>query len=71
MKYEKLTMKQKRAWIREQENRVREAIKRATNQNDLYSRGLAGEGYNGGYRDAISDIILLLNGVIPNYRNFC
>ena len=67
---EKLTMTQKRKWIRNQEDRVREAIKIATNQNSLYSRGLASEGYNGGYRDALSDIILLLNDVYPNCRNF-
>lgn len=29
------------------------------------ARGLAGEGYNGGYRDALDDVLLLLNGVIP------
>ena len=31
--------------------------------------GLASEGYNGGYRDALDDMILLLNDVIPN-RNY-
>lgn len=35
-------------------------------RGDKYSRGLASEGYNGGYRDALSDVLLALNGVRPN-----
>lgn len=31
-----------------------------------YSSALASEGYNGGYRDALSDVILALNGVHPD-----
>lgn len=31
--------------------------------------GLASEGYNGGYRDALSDALQLLNGVTPR-RSF-
>ena len=31
---------------------------------------VSGEGYSGGYRDAISDVILLLNGTTPNRRNY-
>lgn len=34
----------------------------------MYARGLASEGYNGGYRDALDDVILLLNGATP-YKN--
>lgn len=30
--------------------------------------GLAGEGYNGGYRDALNDVLLALNGVTPNRK---
>ena len=30
-----------------------------------YGAGLASEGYNGGYRDALDDVILALNGVTP------
>ena len=30
-----------------------------------YAAGLAGEGYNGGYRDALDDVLLALNGVTP------
>ncbi len=35
-----------------------------------FSSGLSGEGYNGGYRDALDDILLVLNGVRPNRRGF-
>lgn len=45
--------------------KVQAAITAATNQDDMYSRGLSGEGYKGGYRDALDDIILLLNKVTP------
>ena len=38
----------------------------STDQNSLYSRGLASEGYAGGYRDALSDVLLALNGVEPD-----
>jgi len=34
----------------------------------IYARGLASEGYAGGYKDAISDVMLALNGVWPNSR---
>lgn len=40
----------------------------STNHNSLYSRGLSSEGYAGGYTQAIQDVILYLNGVIPNSR---
>ena len=35
----------------------------------LYARGLSSEGYNGGYRDALNDVLLALNGGIPR-RNY-
>jgi hypothetical protein len=31
-----------------------------------YAHGLASEGYNGGYRDALADVLLALNGVTPS-----
>ena len=40
-----------------------------TGMDAVYAKGFAGEGYKGGYRDALDDVILLLNGAIP-YRNF-
>jgi len=36
----------------------------------FYAGGLASEGYSGGYRDALSDILLALNGVQPERRNY-
>ena len=35
-----------------------------------YVRGLASEGYNGGYRDALDDVMLLLNDVRPTRHDF-
>ena len=34
----------------------------------FYAAGLAGEGYKGGYRDALQDVLLLLNGIEPGNR---
>jgi len=50
-------------------DRVSAHIGLKTDQASLYSRGLCGEGYDGGYRDALFDVLLLLNGVLPNTRN--
>ncbi len=36
----------------------------------LYGGGLAAEGYNGGYRDALSDVLIALNGVTPNRNHW-
>jgi hypothetical protein len=36
----------------------------------LISAGLASEGYNGGYRDALIDVIMFLNGVLPNRNDW-
>lgn len=36
-------------------------------QGGMYARGLAAEGYNGGYRDALNDVLLFMNsGCLPN-----
>ena len=32
--------------------------------------GLSSEGYSGGYRDCLTDIQLLLNGIMPKRRNY-
>ncbi len=45
---------------------VKNAIVDNTNRESVFSVGLAGEGYKGGYLDALRDVSLLLNGVIPN-----
>jgi hypothetical protein len=36
----------------------------------IYSGGLSSEGYSGGYRDALMDVALLLNGVKPRRRHY-
>ena len=35
-----------------------------------FAAGLSTEGYHGGYRDALNDVLLVLNGVKPNTRDF-
>lgn len=41
----------------------------STSSNGInYAGGLASEGYAGGYRDALADVGLALNGVQPNSR---
>lgn len=49
---------------------VIDRIDKETNRDSKYSRGLAREGYLGGYADALSDVQLLLNGVVPCRREF-
>jgi hypothetical protein len=48
---------------------VQAIISARTRDGGLYARGLAGEGYAGGYRDALHDVILFLNGVKPQRLN--
>jgi hypothetical protein len=37
-----------------------------TAQGGFYAAGLSAEGYAGGYRDALHDVLVLMNGVLPN-----
>lgn len=48
--------------------RVDAEIKANSQSGGIYASGLANEGYAGGYRDALSDVGLLLHGVEPNDR---
>ena len=34
----------------------------------MYASGMASEGYAGGYRDAMNDVLVALNGGVPNTR---
>ena len=34
----------------------------------FFARGLSSEGYFGGYRDALDDVLLALNGITPNRK---
>lgn len=36
----------------------------------LYARGLSSEGWSGGYAAALRDVLLVLNGVQPNTRDY-
>jgi hypothetical protein len=50
---------------------VLENISREMQQDDspsIYSRGLRGEGYLGGYRQAIWDVKVALGGGVPSTR---
>jgi hypothetical protein len=43
---------------------------RELSQGGKYAAGTASEGYAGGYRDALYDIVLLLNGTVPRRRGY-
>lgn len=47
---------------------VSKEIAGQTDQNNMYSRGLSGEGYRGGYRQALWDVLQALNGDVPSGR---
>lgn len=55
--------------IKKQLHKARENVTKeiswAANSDSLWARGMAGEGYAGGYRDALDDVLLSLNGVGP------
>lgn len=44
---------------------VNKAISWDAKSKSLWARGMASEGYSGGYRDALYDVLLSLNGVGP------
>lgn len=54
---------------------LRRAIDRVTAEisqrgDGKYARGLSTEGYSGGYQQALRDVELLLNGTMPNTRDY-
>jgi len=51
-------------------NAVNQEVADLQGNGSLYARGLASEGYAGGYRDALNDVLLLLNGVAPSTRGY-
>ncbi len=59
----------KRALTRAQE-KVRKEIEINSMGGGKYARGLASEGYAGGYAQALSDVMLMLNGVKPSTRGY-
>lgn len=50
--------------------RIQEEMNAETRGGDRYARGLASEGYAGGYRDALDDVLLALNNVTPHRRGW-
>jgi hypothetical protein len=50
--------------------RVLEEIKANGQSGGFFARGLASEGYAGGYLQALYDIALLLNDVEPETRGY-
>ena len=62
-----MTKKQTVRKLSEVAEKVQEDISKSIRSGDLYSRGLSGEGHNGGYRDALYDAVLYINsGCLPN-----
>ena len=49
---------------------VSAGISNSVDHTSRYSKGLSSEGYEGGYRDALDDVQLALNGVVPNRRGW-
>lgn len=54
--------------IRRAQIRIQKEINDTASSGDLYARGLASEGYAGGYLAALSDVLLALNGSMPCVR---
>jgi len=51
--------------------RVQDGINLRVRGRGLYAGGLSSEGYEGGYRDALYDVELLLRtGIVPRRRNW-
>ena len=49
---------------------VNKAISSSVKDQGFYAQGLSTEGYRGGYRDAIQDVILALYGNHPKTRGY-
>lgn len=65
-----MTKRQQVAQINAALTKVCEEISALAAGGSRYAGGLAGEGYAGGYRDALSDVLLVLNSVRPDRRNY-
>ena len=50
--------------------RVTREISGMASMGGRYAGAVAAEGYNGGYRDALDDVQLALNGVTPRRRGW-
>jgi len=54
--------------LRRVRKRVDDDIRALAREGGKYGAGLASEGYAGGYRDALDDVLLALSGVPPMQR---
>ncbi len=52
------------------ETAVRKEIAGNAASGGLYARGMANEGYAGGYAQALQDVLLLASGVRPTTRGY-
>lgn len=63
-------MKHKRELIVKAQQKVHAEILGNASRGGMFAKGLASEGYAGGYRDALSDVLLLKGGTIPDRRGY-
>jgi len=49
---------------------IEHEISSNTDRNNLYSRGLSREGFNGGYLAALDDVMLALYGIVPQRNSW-
>ena len=56
--------------IRMAQEKVLAEIRGNAQHDGRFSGALAGEGYAGGYLDALFDVLLILNGVGPDRRGY-
>mgnify|MGYP001339287469 CR=1 FL=1 len=66
----RMSIKEKRRLIALAAEKVTRRIKGHASRGGPYAGALSAEGYNGGYRDALYDVQILMNGVRPNRENF-
>ncbi len=59
-----------RTQIKKAISTILEKVKKENEGSHYSSRGLSLEGYTGGYLDALTDILLVLNGVNPKRRDY-
>lgn len=50
--------------------KVQDRIASEVDHSSIYSRGMANEGYQGGYMQALDDVLLALNGVHPRTNGY-
>lgn len=59
-----------RTRIKKALDKVNQEIEAQTDRSSMYSRGLAREGYQGGYAQALTDALMALDGNTPTTRGY-